>query len=430
MLITQAAPRVRRVAGAAALGAALLTVNAPAAMAADDTGPRFAEDSTTRPVVLQLDEDGSWFWELELVDLPTVFIATWERKGGLWDSPEAASAEAVGAGVCRTDLYEGFLDDFTTHAEFSASPRVNHTSDTTWMPNDEQFSAQWTECAGEWDWSGVTSETDDESGTTRVHVPYDLIGSGTHDLFVVPLEANESRVRKDFPDGGWAGARPTEYTPLDVVRATVVVPPLPALGTDEHHLLGVPVEEGTWFEPSVFGTVVPLPWGGAAEVAEAPPADLPNAAAQDAGLERAQRAAAAAESSTVAPVTFVEPGTWWAPQLPRHLVAALLGGLALALLVAIPSAALERRARRAHGRVASAVESAFTPSDTHRAPPTAAPPATYGAVPTSLTTGSTFGADHETTQRTDRQDSTPPDAMTAQETVLPTGPTHAEEGDR
>ncbi|TFD42928.1 hypothetical protein E3T33_11330 [Cryobacterium sp. TMT1-2-1] len=227
--------------------------------------PAFAQ-SAEEPVVVspaasgvELDQaiDGSWFWQVTL-DVPEAYIGSWERDLGVWGSPEEAQAAAGQSRECVQGAMKGFLDQFATHAEFElANESLDQDSWSTSTIDDEVRACR---DASEWK---VERASIDNAGYRVIDIPLDVVGPGTHELFVIglstpasgnPTVRNPGCALKVWEGGKWAGGG-CPYDASAPVYFTVTVPSPPA---SEMLLQSRDVEKGSAFDPSVFSTLKPL----------------------------------------------------------------------------------------------------------------------------------------------------------------------------
>lgn len=199
-------------------------------------------------------EPGTVYWEAQLkwADGPDAYVASWERSEGYWESEEEAKAHFTDAGIieayeasraCTISRVRDIAVGAASYEEFRAMSGVE--SDT-WTLSPETWQEINAECGvpaeklGEWKWEHTPSEFDEETATTTVRIPYDVMGPGEHELFAAahgygygPLGTEEPACRvHTWPDGGWA-ARGCLFEWRDSTTTVVTVPELPDSEPDD-----------------------------------------------------------------------------------------------------------------------------------------------------------------------------------------------------
>lgn len=154
------------------------------------------------------------------------YIASWERKDGYWEDPDAAFAAVEAASTCRTTLLIQYAKEFDSYDDLLSSDDIVESEGGGWRwadGSDQQQALAKCRTDSDWAWADTPSE-DREDGTTAVRVPLTKIGPGTHEIFLLTLNDNSCETH-EWPDGSWITLGCSERG--QVVTATVDVPQPP-----------------------------------------------------------------------------------------------------------------------------------------------------------------------------------------------------------
>ncbi len=377
-------------AGAATIAGTILGVaGAPTAAAAEaeDDPPRIVVDDPSRPLPLLRDEAGRYFVRIRLEGtISEGFIATWvsQADGSPWTLEELARAQDFDAQRrCIRDAWATFAARFGSEAEWEDTPAWGPYGEDGYRSLVDPSALEAIDACIPWfaETQDAVFETQDDGGYV-VFLPVDRLGHGAQTLWLAPTIY---RPRTTFEVTLGDGTTRSVYSTLLEVRPAmsvdVVVPEPP---TTDRRLEGTGDEPGTWFDQSGFSDLPALAWGEAGPVEPtpaqpsgpgttqgptAPPSDAPSSEptpatspdprAEPSDEETGRSVVTGRLTEVRAADTVVTSAGWFAPQRPPYLVWSLLGGLALALLVGIPSWVLERRAQAAPGAAALRVRTMF-----------------------------------------------------------------------
>lgn len=306
------------------LGAAV-TVGAPTAAAAPQAATVDVVEPGPSPVALKTGPGGKAYWELKVV-ADGSYIASWERSSGLWGTPAEALTSLEGMYACRNKAILAYVSQFAGYRAFLLAPGVKHDPTTGLTFTDPATAKATAACEKDSRISTdqVTLVKDmGAAGKPRpavIQIPAALTGPGTHELFIAgyslldrtdPACPRKTWAPRPGVQGGIVSGRcnPSFTT---VRKFTVTIP----RSTSPTVLGGPVVEPGSWFEPSPYSNF------------------------------RAIDAAA---------VTAGPSGVW--PMAGP----ALLLGVVLALLLAVPTAVLAAVAGDRPGRLASVVRRLVLP---------------------------------------------------------------------
>lgn len=253
--------RVLRLLGLVSALAACSLMPAPSAVAVPSTESGASKESgfvdvPTGPVDIKVGKDGKSFWELRVTS-SLGYVASWDRKKGLWESTDAALADVKKHSRCTNNAVLKYLNRFPTYSAYEADKghkqgleRIEFT--------DPAVKKAYQACAAV---SQVGSDqvSSAESGgkyTRVIRIPTTLIGSGTHRLFAARYDM-DTRDTAHCPKKYW---KATATEPAQMVSGncnphmtheqtfTVVVPePL-----SKAVLVGPIAESGRWLRQSKF----------------------------------------------------------------------------------------------------------------------------------------------------------------------------------
>jgi hypothetical protein len=249
--------RLRAIAGAAlfVLGAIALSVGLAGSPAQAAAGPTVVAPVGGHPAIPVHDDQGRWFWRITISDT-TPYVASWEKRGGVFASPDEAISAVTENGTCRAQVVRAYFASFPSRAAFDAE--VGTTKAGVWQSADLERKIA-TECNAASPWTdNATPGFRDSSGNWVVEVPYSLIGEGSHALFLVGVDYagsyNQPACSYHWPDKSWAGY---DCIPTigQVQNFTVVVPPPPS---KQPVLQGPVVDPGSFFAQTVFSGLKPL----------------------------------------------------------------------------------------------------------------------------------------------------------------------------
>jgi hypothetical protein len=247
---------VVRVAAAACLllGMPLTAVPAGAAV---PPGPVIIEPKPSGVVDLHQRPDGTFSWRVNLNHQGS-FIASWERSAGVWTSVAEAQAALTQTADCQKSVKMTWLEQWTSFADLKAH-------DESPLPDKWQSSSihgAYTECETTSGWSSTQVSMSPAATGINIDIPLELIGPGTHNLFVIGLSRPDNDMPgqagctgKIYDDGSWASAG-CSFEMSEPVHFTVTVPFPPAQGTV---LPGTDVPEGSAFHPTVFSQLTAAP---------------------------------------------------------------------------------------------------------------------------------------------------------------------------
>ncbi|MDJ0314696.1 hypothetical protein [Arthrobacter sp. H35-D1] len=223
------------------------------------------EEPGAAPVALKTDADGNAYWELE-VKAVGLYIASWQRSSGIWESPEAAQAALVVLFRCRNATYMNYLSQFASYDAFSSAPGVRRKEDGGTSFTDPATVKARDNCLVEADinFEQLTSVEDASNegksvGRAVVQIPTALTGPGTHELFIAGYELLDGHAAA-CPKKSWAAGPDKrggivtlgcDPTLKDVKKFTLTVP----RHVSPTVLRGPVVEPGSWFVPSHYSNV-------------------------------------------------------------------------------------------------------------------------------------------------------------------------------
>ena len=243
------------------LGSAALLVAGPA-QAEAVAQPVIKEPARSGIVGLNKAADGSYSWRVSF-EAPKgqMYVASWERSKGLWSSPAEATAALNRLGDCQMSVRKAWVGKWNSFAEVKAHDTAPQQD--RWTTPD--IAKGLTACYAD---SGIGSEqvkSDFSDTHSSIDIPVELIGPGTHKLFVMGVTQPDQPARGqpgctgvDYADGSWAGAG-CQFATSEPVSFTVTVPYPPAAGMV---LPGANVADGSAFHSTVFSRLVTAPGFG------------------------------------------------------------------------------------------------------------------------------------------------------------------------
>lgn len=234
-----------------------MTYMADPADAAVPPSPVIIEPAPTGVIELHQRPDGTYSWQVNL-NAHGPFIASWERSSGLWTSVEEAKEGLQKHADCQKSVRNAWLEQWTSFDDVKAH-------DESPLPNrweSSSINGALIECGTSSGWSPEQVTTSSADTGVNVDIPIDLIGPGTHQLFVIGLAMPDNDTlgqagcaHKLYADGSWAGAG-CSYEMSEPVQFTVTVPFPPVKGTV---LPGAVAAEGAAFHPTVFSRLAAAP---------------------------------------------------------------------------------------------------------------------------------------------------------------------------
>lgn len=266
--------RIRRLLGRVSGLAACTLMLLPSAVAAPSTGNGVGKDSgfvevPTRPVDIKVGKDGKSFWELRVTS-SLGYVASWDRKKGLWESTEAALADVKKYSSCTNNAVLKYLNRFPSYSAYEADK--GHKQGLEGIEfTDPAVKKAYQACAAV---SQVGSDqvSSEESGgkyTRVIRIPITLIGPGTHRLFAARYDM-DTRDTAHCPKKYW---KATATEPAQMVSGncnphmtheqtfTVVVPePL-----SKAVLVGPIAESGHWLQQSKFSQLASFDVAGVSD---------------------------------------------------------------------------------------------------------------------------------------------------------------------
>ncbi len=364
-------------AGLAVGGAAL-----PATAAKDGKEVRLTIETPGQPVPLLQDEAGRFFFRVTVEGEVGAFIASWERMsdGELWQ-PKHVSLALQQMPRCLDHEWRQILKPFTSKRQMMRSKKWTWKGERIAGLADKKSRAALDACVDVWGEAAADLEWAADKKSLTVTIPVDLVGPGTHEVWITTLDRKKHRAEGAVGPYYLVSMERNVFTQGPTAKITVEVPELPF---DRDTPDGTPAGSRSWFAPTSFSALTPLPWGpargGAAATDGAGDGDTAGArtgggdvqaeeAPADDGTAKAKAEDDDATSTIavgkVTPVVHAAPvqetAGWVAPRQPANLPWAAVGGLALALLVAVPSWLLERGAARGDGRLSRLVRASYAP---------------------------------------------------------------------
>lgn len=370
-------------AGLAVGGAAL-----PAAAAKDAEEIRLTVENPGEPVPLLQDEAGRYFFRVTVEGEVSAFVASWERMsdGELWQ-PKHVPLALQQMPRCLEHEWRQILKPFTSKRQMMRSKKWTWKGERIAGLADKKSRAALDACVDVWGEAAADLEWAADKKSLTVTIPVDLVGPGTHEVWITTLDRKKHRVEGAVGPYYLLSMEQNVFTQGPTAKLTVEVPDLPF---DRDTPDGTPAGTRSWFAPTSFSALTPLPWGpprgGAAATGGAREGDTAGARSGGGGAQTEDAPAADSTAKAedddakptiavgkVVPVVHAAPvqetAGWVAPRQPTNLLGAVVGGLVLALLVAVPSWLLERGAARGDGRVARLVRASYAPprqpSDAH-----------------------------------------------------------------
>lgn len=232
------------------------------ALADGAAAPVLIEPGASGVVELQQKPGGGYSWRVTSDVDADQYVASWTRAEGTWSSVDEALAAVREGDECRNSVAQTMLNGFASYADFQAQDE--NPDPEVWVT--AAFQKKFAACAAKSgvDYQRVVSQPT-ESGL-EIEVPFDLLGPGTHELFIVALQYPEKArgnplcAQASFPDG-WAfgGCR---STPSAARMFSVTVPYPAAEGTV---LPAVAIEKGAAFDSTVFSYLPKAPVAGITE---------------------------------------------------------------------------------------------------------------------------------------------------------------------
>ncbi|MFJ5693919.1 hypothetical protein ACIP9X_08705 [Arthrobacter sp. NPDC093125] len=243
------------------IGSAALLAAGPA-QADAVAQPVITEPKRSGIVQLNKDADGSYSWGVSF-EAPKgqMYIASWARSHGLWSSPAEAEAALHRLGDCQMAVKKAWVGKWNSYAEVKAHDTAPEPDKWATPEIDKSLAA----CFAA---SGLGSEQVRESPTDtggRIDIPLDLLGPGTHALFVIGVENPEGTSQGQpgcaevtYADGSWANAG-CQFLTSEPVTFTVTVP-YPSV--PDTVLPAADVAEGSAFRSTIFSQLPASPGFG------------------------------------------------------------------------------------------------------------------------------------------------------------------------
>lgn len=248
------------------IGAAIVLGLGANAAQAEETGWNFVTpNGAFLPILTR--EDGSQYWEVQIHGSGS-YIASWEKKSGVWSDSNIMFSEALSTRECYTQIFGSYINRFGSQAEFRAAPTTVILTDDgnnqTWeIQNDPEVDAARAACkeASQWDYDHVQKSQNPDTGVTTVQIPLDQMGPGFHQLLLqnlsYPPEArgNPQCINREWGDGSWTGGGCLfEMGELYKIGVNVQYP----MADNGTVLAGPKVSPKSWVDQSVYSNLEPV----------------------------------------------------------------------------------------------------------------------------------------------------------------------------
>lgn len=240
----------------------------PAGSALADSAqpPVLSEPGPSGVVELHQKPGSGYTWRVTSNVEADQYVASWTRAEGTWSSVDEALAAVRERDECRNSLAQTMLNGFASYADFQATDE--NPDPEVW--SNVAFAKDFEACATKSgvDYQRVASKPT-ESGL-EIEVPVDVVGPGTHELFIVALQypeeprGNPRCAQAAFQDGWAFGGCLSTPSKTTVFSVTVPYPP-----AEDTVLPAVEIEKGAAFDSTVFSNLPAAPvteiLGGQAE---------------------------------------------------------------------------------------------------------------------------------------------------------------------
>ena len=234
--------------GLATLASAALLFGAATPAAAADAAPEFLTSGT---VTVEEDTNGEWlapgttFFSVDILIPDDVFdyATMWERESGTWadtaEFTEYLKTDYVTWADCRMEGARQLVADSGVQTNDEFLDTFGTGEGTYWDFTTDEWDSIANGCPPrEWNWNNVSQSWDSGTKTLTARIPLDLIGPGTHELWLQPLESSCS----ETPDGTVEAT--CVVVTLDDVQTTLVDTRLAPAGAAVTTTITVPNADG------------------------------------------------------------------------------------------------------------------------------------------------------------------------------------------